>query len=225
MKGFQNRHLYHLGKKYTLKEVIKLSPFCSEKDPNCLTLTNTSQIYGASWIHLPHIPLRVAISCQRYTEQTLCSCSNPQITRMAAPLFTLQSSGTGTVCLLCCSCACWDQHFKDFYVHLKVSFPGSTLWNLTHYIRHLKLAPTFYSFLTDCSAIYEHKLKWPESPASNCSEGGRSICCAFSLISSLKILALYGIVRGNYSTRVKPGFHHRSSNLTLQRPFRTCKAC
>lgn len=210
MKRFQNRHLYHLGKKYTLKEVIKLSPFCSEKDPNCLTLTSTSQIYGASWIHLPHIPLRVAISCQRYAEQTLRSRSNPQITRMAAPLFALHSSGSNAVCLLCCSWACWDQHFKDFYVHLKVSFPGSALWNLTRCIRRFKLAPTFYSFLTDCSAIYEQELKPSESPVSNCSEGGLSICCAFSLISSLEILALHSLVRGNYGTRVKPGFHHRS---------------
>lgn len=127
-----------MEKTYTLKEVIKLSPFYSEKDPNCLTVTNTSKIYGASWIHLPRIPLRVAISCQRHTEQTLCSRSNQQITRMAAPLFTLRSSGSNTVCLLYSSCACWDQHFQNFYVHLKVSFLGSRLWHLIHYIQCFK---------------------------------------------------------------------------------------
>lgn len=75
---------------------------------------------------------------------------------MAAPLFTLQSSGSNTVCLLYCSCACWEQHFKDFYVHLKVSFLGCMLWNLTHYIwcfkKSVRLPPrsTIYSFLTNC---------------------------------------------------------------------------
>lgn len=121
-------------------------------------LTHTSKIYGASWIHLPHIPLRAAIACQRYTEQTPCSCSNRQIRRTAALLLTLPSSSRNTVCLLYCSCARGHQHFRDFYVHLRVSFPGSTLWNLTRYIWWFKLSvrlshlppPPIYSFLTDC---------------------------------------------------------------------------
>lgn len=133
MKWFQNRHLYHFGEKnnHTWKRAIKLSPFCSKKDPSFLMLTNISKIYGVSWIHLPHIPLRVAISCQRNTEQS-CPALLPQTAdaEKGSPPYWHHISCNDAVCLLYCSCTCWDQHLSDFYV----SFLGSVLCNLTHNI-------------------------------------------------------------------------------------------